>query len=129
MFFFFFFFQILSSEFETYVQKVGCKLAYLISQSKTGINKELFTLQTCPQSPVGKIRIFGFLSLPAFACLCEKWPLNAGLDTYTANVCRDLQGLCREIGVRDFQIYEDCMYTRNRPCNVIKLVDLKGIFW
>ena len=35
---------------------------------------------------------------------------------YTANVCRDLQGLCGEIGVRGFQIYEDCMYTRN-PCN------------
>ena len=35
---------------------------------------------------------------------------------YTANVCRDLQGLCGEIGVRGFQIYGDCMYTRN-PCN------------
>ena len=35
---------------------------------------------------------------------------------YTATVCRDLQGLCREIGVRGFQIYGDCMYTRN-PCN------------
>ena len=35
---------------------------------------------------------------------------------YTANVCRDLQGLYGEIGVRGFQIYGDCMYTRN-PCN------------
>ena len=35
---------------------------------------------------------------------------------YTANVCRDLQGLCGEIGVRGFQIYGDCMYTRN-TCN------------
>ena len=35
---------------------------------------------------------------------------------YTANVCRDLQGLCREIRVQGFQIYGDCMYTRN-PCN------------
>ena len=35
---------------------------------------------------------------------------------YTANDCRDLQGLCEEIGVREFQIYRDCMYTRN-PCN------------
>ena len=35
---------------------------------------------------------------------------------YTANVYRDLQGLCREIGVRGIQIYGDCMYTRN-PCN------------
>ena len=34
---------------------------------------------------------------------------------YTANVCRELQGLCREIGVQGFQIYGDCMYTRN-PC-------------
>ena len=35
---------------------------------------------------------------------------------YTANVCRDLQWLCGEIGVRGFQIYGDCMYTHN-PCN------------
>ena len=28
---------------------------------------------------------------------------------YTANVCRDLQGLYREIGVLGFQIYGDCM--------------------
>ena len=35
---------------------------------------------------------------------------------YTANVCRDLQGLCGEIRVRGFQIYGDCMYTCN-PCN------------
>jgi tRNA(Arg) A34 adenosine deaminase TadA len=34
----------------------------------------------------------------------------------TANVCRDLQGLYREIGERGFQIYEDCMFTCN-PCN------------
>ena len=34
---------------------------------------------------------------------------------YTANVYRDLQGLCREIGVLGFQIYGDCMYTHN-PC-------------
>ena len=37
-------------------------------------------------------------------------------STYTANARRDLQGLCGEIGVREFQIYGDCMYTRN-PCN------------
>ena len=36
--------------------------------------------------------------------------------SYTANVCRDLQGLCGKIGVRGFQIYRDCMYTRN-TCN------------
>jgi hypothetical protein len=35
---------------------------------------------------------------------------------YTANVYRELQGLYREIGVQGFQIYGDCMYTRN-PCN------------
>ena len=38
------------------------------------------------------------------------------VNCYTANVYRDLQGLCREIGVQGFQIYRDCMYTRN-PCN------------
>ena len=36
---------------------------------------------------------------------------------YTANVYRELQGLCREIRVQGFQIYGDCMYTRN-PCNL-----------
>ena len=35
---------------------------------------------------------------------------------HTANVCRELQGLYREIGVQGFQIYGDYMYTRN-PCN------------
>ena len=35
---------------------------------------------------------------------------------YTANVCRELQGLYREIGAQGFQIYGDCMHTRN-PCN------------
>ena len=30
---------------------------------------------------------------------------------YTANVCRDLQGLCGGIRVRGFQIYGDYMYT------------------
>ena len=28
---------------------------------------------------------------------------------YTANVCRDLRGVYREIRVRGFQIYGDCM--------------------
>jgi len=31
------------------------------------------------------------------------------LELYTANVCRDLRGVYREIGVRGFQIYGDCM--------------------
>jgi hypothetical protein len=35
---------------------------------------------------------------------------------YTANVCRELQGLYREIGVQGFQIYGDYMYACN-PCN------------
>ena len=46
--------------------------------------------------------------------LASLWPHFA--QTYTANVCKDLQGLCGEIGVRGLQIYGDCMYTRN-PCN------------
>ena len=36
---------------------------------------------------------------------------------YTANVYRELHGVYREIGVQGFQIYGDCMYTRN-PCNL-----------
>ena len=39
------------------------------------------------------------------------------LKEYTANFYRGLQGLCGEIGVWGFQIYGDCMYTRN-PCNI-----------
>ena len=75
---FFFFFRSCPLSLKCmYVLKVGCKLAYLTSQPKMGMNKELFMLQTCPQSihisiPLGKIWLFGFLSLPAFACLCEK---------------------------------------------------------
>jgi hypothetical protein len=41
-------------------------------------------------------------------------PISKG--NYTANVYRELQRLCGEIGVQGFQIYGDCMYTRN-PCN------------
>ena len=41
---------------------------------------------------------------------------SAILSMDTANVCRDLQGLCGEIGVQGFQILGDCMYTRN-SCN------------
>ena len=43
----------------------------------------------------------------------DKRELISPKRSYTANVCRDLQGLCGEIGVRGFQIYGDCMYTRN----------------
>jgi hypothetical protein len=56
---------------------------------------------------------------------------------YTANVYRDLQGLCREMGVKGFQIYGDCMYTCNPcnieistlffPCNQIPLINLYGM--
>ena len=35
------------------------------------------------------------------------------LILYTANVCRELQGLCREIRVQGFQNYRDCRYTCN----------------
>ena len=35
------------------------------------------------------------------------------MQMFTGNY---IQGLCGEIGVREFQIYGDCMYTRN-PCN------------
>ena len=39
--------------------------------------------------------------------------------SYTANVCRDLQGLYGEIGVQGFQIYGDCMYTAI-PAKIIR---------
>ena len=48
----------------------------------------------------------------------QMWKLKKKMKCriYTANIYRDLQGLCGEIGVRGFQIYGECMYTRN-PCN------------
>ena len=45
---------------------------------------------------------------------------------YTANVYRGLQGLYGEIRVRGFQIYGDCMYTRN-PWNFWNLHTLISI--
>ena len=48
--------------------------------------------------------------------LQSQFVCNMYIENYTANVYRDLQGLCGEIRVRGFQIYGDCMYTRN-PCN------------
>ena len=58
---------------------------------------------------------------------------------YTANVYRDLQGLCSEIGVQGFQIYGDCMYTHNPcnlksphsdfHCNICREFDFTGILW
>ena len=35
--------------------------------------------------------------------------INHNSDLHTANVCRDLRGVYREIRVRGFQIYGDCM--------------------
>ena len=61
-----------------------------------------------------------FLEIYGKACVrdyqCSLTSYCSSCKYYTANVCRDLQGLCGEIGVRGFQIYGDCMYTRN-PCN------------
>ena len=58
---------------------------------------------------------------------------------YTANVYRELQGLYREIRVQGFQIYGDCMYTRNPcnfeiphsyfHCNICREFDFTGILW
>ena len=50
------------------------------------------------------------------ACFTHFYDEMRYICIYTANVCRDVQGLCGEIGVLGFQIYGDCMYTRN-PCN------------
>ena len=62
-------------------------------------------------------------------------------DGYTANVYRELQGLCGEIWVRGFQIYGDCMYTRNPcnyeistlwfplHCNICRALGFTGILW
>ena len=50
------------------------------------------------------------------------------VQSYTANVYRELQGLYREIGVQEFQIYGDCMYTRN-TCNFSVQVSMQILLW
>ena len=63
--------------------------------------------------------------------------LQNEVQVCTANVCRELQGLYREIGVQGFPIYGDCMYTHNPcnfeiphsyfHCNICRKFDFKGI--
>ena len=66
------------------------------------------------KSECGDFKFMGIECIPAIPVIFE---VNKNYGSmYTANVCSDLQGLCGEIGVRGFQIYRDCMYTRN-PCN------------
>ena len=58
---------------------------------------------------------------------------------YTANVCRDLQGVYREIRVRGFQIYGDCMLPTipvvlkppysDFHCNICREFDFTWILW
>ena len=58
---------------------------------------------------------------------------------YTANVYRDLRGVCREIRVRGFQIYGDCMLPTipvilkcphfDFHCNMCKEFDFTGMLW
>ena len=73
---------------------------------------------------------FQIVFVSSFSCRCKNFMNKTVLSSFgmsntythpkrvhcTANVCRDLQGLCGEIRVRGFQIYGECMYTRN-PCN------------
>ena len=61
------------------------------------------------------------------------------LGNYTANVCRDLRGVYREIRVRGFQIYGDCMLPTipvilkspysDFHCNICREFDFTGILW
>ena len=61
------------------------------------------------------------------------------LGPYTANVCRDLRGVCREISVRGFQIYGDSLLptipvTLKSPHsdfyhNICREFDFTGIVW
>jgi hypothetical protein len=58
---------------------------------------------------------------------------------YTANVYRDLRVVYREIRVRGFQIYGDCMLTTipvilkspyfDFHCNICREFDFTGILW
>ena len=50
------------------------KLAYLISQLRTGFRKKLFRLKTCPQGVLLEFLIF---TTSVQGCLCEKWPLKS----------------------------------------------------
>ena len=78
-------------------------------------------------------------NLDCYICQGESEELSLKFSNYTANVYRELQGLYSEIGVQGFQIYGDCMYTRN-PCNIeistllfpcknCRDFDFTGILW
>ena len=65
----------------------------------------------------------------------QKQQIALELPDCTANVCRELQGLYREIRVQGFQIYGDCMYTCNpcnfqisTVCNICREFDLQGFY-
>ena len=62
--------------------------------------------------PVGKMRIFGFLSLPAFACLCEKWPLNAELDKVSS--VQEGCTKCFAVHISKFEILQVTWRSENR---------------
>ena len=63
--------------------------------------------------------------------------MRKNVSFYTANVCRDLRGVYREIRVRGFQIYGDCMLPTipvvlkppysDFHCNICREFDFTGI--
>ena len=92
------------------------------------------------KKPNGCLLIFKIEICWKFAFWSEKlWNAESPCIWYTANVYRDLQGLCGEIGVRGIQIYGDCMYTSNPcdfeiftlwfPCKNCGDFDFTGILW
>ena len=65
----------------------------------------------------------------------QNWNIPKGLQSwrYTANVCRELQGLYKEIGVQGFQSFGDCIPVFLKSpqsdfhCNICREFDIAGI--
>ena len=106
------------------VQVVQSTLNILWTFISRIISRRIISWNYCSSSSVQLSRIFNLLHLLAIIyCLWQLMKMIGLQNTllkkvyiYTANVCRELQGLYREIGVQGFQIYGDCMYNCN-PCN------------
>ena len=96
-----------------------CAVKFLCQKLKctTNIYVEI-TVKTGTPLKSYILQVFA-IQITMYKCRFYGKPLEISvtfIPLYTANVYRELQGLYREIGVQGFQIYGDCMYTRN-PCN------------
>ena len=93
------------------ISSILCKITLALSILSTYINNHL-----CEQNWRSSCSSYSSKRSNKSQDKSNKKESHDILKSITANVYRELQGLYREIGVHGFQIYGDCMYTRN-PCN------------